>query len=75
MQALPYYDVRRAAPFHRKEAYIHLVHNTYAAICVERNVVIRIAETTRTRLKELGRKGETYDEIVTRLLEEAEKER
>jgi len=29
---------------------------------------IQLSKETRDRLKELGRKGETYDEIVRRLL-------
>jgi hypothetical protein len=29
---------------------------------------IQVTKVTRERLKKLGKKGETYDEIVTRLL-------
>lgn len=30
---------------------------------------IQVSKTIRDRLKELGKKGETYDEIIERLLE------
>ncbi len=33
---------------------------------------IRISEETREKLKRLGRKGETYDDIIRRLIEEVE---
>lgn len=33
---------------------------------------IWITKSTRERLKDIGRKGETYDEIITRLLDERE---
>jgi transcriptional regulator len=34
---------------------------------------IQISKSIRDRLKELGKKGETYDEIIERLLLSAEK--
>lgn len=34
--------------------------------------VIRLSQETRERLKALGKKGETYEEIVKRMLEEVE---
>ena len=33
---------------------------------------IPLRRPTRDRLKELGKKGETYDEVVNRLMEQAE---
>jgi len=38
-------------------------------------VTIRISKETRERLKALGRKGETYDDVIARLIEFYEKER
>jgi predicted CopG family antitoxin len=34
---------------------------------------IQITEETREKLKEIGRKGESYDTIINRILEEKEK--
>jgi len=34
------------------------------------DTMIRISKETRNKLKERGKKGETYDEIIKRLLEE-----
>ena len=33
---------------------------------------VQVSVETRDRLKERGKKGETYDEIITRLLKEYE---
>lgn len=33
-------------------------------------VVIRVSRETREKLKDLGKKGETYEDIVRRLMEE-----
>lgn len=35
---------------------------------------VQLLKTTVERLKKLGSKGETYDDIIQRLLEPAEKE-
>lgn len=37
--------------------------------------IIRVRKATRERLKKFGQKGDTYDDIVTKLMDEAEKER
>jgi len=37
-----------------------------------RRVIIWISPETREALKALGRKGETYDEIIRRLIKEIE---
>lgn len=34
-----------------------------------RVTTIQIKETTRDKLKQLGRKGDTYDQIIERLLQ------
>ena len=36
---------------------------------------IQVSKETREMLKELGRKGETYDDIIRRLIELARKEK
>lgn len=36
------------------------------------NTTIAISSSARDRIKEFGMKGETYDEIITRLLNSAE---
>jgi len=41
---------------------------------IGRTTTITLLRTTVERLKKLGHKGQTYDEIVQRLLEVAEKE-
>lgn len=41
---------------------------------MEQETTIRVSKSTVERLKKLGHKGETYDEIVQRLLEPTEKE-
>lgn len=38
----------------------------------KRRTTIQISKTTRDRLKALGKKGETYNDIVERLLRIAE---
>jgi len=43
-------------------------YNIYAVICME-ETTIRITVETRDRLKKLGKKGETYDKIIRRLLD------
>ncbi|MEM1554765.1 MAG: hypothetical protein QXU09_03695 [Thermoproteota archaeon] len=35
----------------------------------DRKVIIEVAESTRNELKELGKKGETWNDIVERLIE------
>ena len=40
----------------------------------EEMVVIKVSRETRERLKALGRKGETYDDIIRRLLQLAEED-
>lgn len=40
---------------------------------VEEICVIRLKRKTRERLREFGKKGDTYDDIVTKLMDEAEK--
>lgn len=37
--------------------------------------VIRLKKSTRGRLKKFGQKGDTYDDIMTKLMDEAEKRR
>lgn len=39
----------------------------------DRHVTIRVREETREMLKRAGKKGETYDAIIRRLLEECGK--
>jgi len=39
---------------------------------LEKVTTIKVSPGTRDRLKALGRKGETYEKILRRLLEEAE---
>ena len=36
-------------------------------------VTIKVRQETRERLKALGRKGETYDDVIRRLIEMAER--
>lgn len=36
---------------------------------------ISIEMITRDRLKDIGKKGESYDEIINRLIDESEKQR
>ena len=38
-------------------------------VCVDKMATIKIAPDTRDRLKDRGKKGETYDAIIRRLLE------
>jgi hypothetical protein len=38
-----------------------------------RVTTIQVKETTRDKLKQLGRKGDTYDQIIERLLQIYEK--
>ena len=40
----------------------------------KRKTTIELSKETRDRLKELGKKGETYEDIIKRLLELAKKE-
>ena len=35
--------------------------------------VIRLEKETRDRLKEFGKKGDTYDDIMVQLMDEAER--
>jgi hypothetical protein len=37
------------------------------------DTMIRISKRTTGRLKELGKKGDTYDQIINRLIDEAKK--
>ena len=37
--------------------------------------MIRISKKARDMLKEIGKKGETYDQIIRRLLERSENEK
>ncbi len=37
--------------------------------------MIRIQKRTRDRLKELGKKGESYNDVITRLLKERDEKR
>jgi len=37
---------------------------------VAKTVVIRVKFETREMLRELGRKGETYDDVINRLIRE-----
>jgi DNA replicative helicase MCM subunit Mcm2 (Cdc46/Mcm family) len=41
----------------------------------EEFTTIQITKTTRDRLKSLGKKGETYDEIINSILPVAKKKR
>jgi len=34
---------------------------------------IKVSETVRERIKEQGKKGETYDEVLKRILDKVEK--
>jgi hypothetical protein len=34
--------------------------------------VIQVSKTTRDRLRKLGRKGDTYDDVIRQLLDRAE---
>jgi predicted CopG family antitoxin len=40
----------------------------------EKITTIQISKETRDELKELGKKGETYDEVIKKLLEHAKKQ-
>lgn len=47
----------------------------YISLCVPHNMYetsIRVKKSTVERLKRIGRKGETYDEIINRLLDKVE---
>jgi len=44
----------------------------FGTMAKEDITTIKISKTIRDRLKELGKKGETYDEILERLLKIAE---
>lgn len=35
--------------------------------------IVRVKKVTRERLREFGKKGDTYDDIITKLMNEAEK--
>jgi len=39
----------------------------------EEGTMIRISKHTRDRLKELGKKGDTYDMIINRLIDEVKR--
>jgi hypothetical protein len=40
----------------------------------ETDTTIRLSQETKNKLEKLGAKGDTYDDIVKRLLENAEKQ-
>lgn len=40
---------------------------------MEETTIIRVYKKTRDRLKEIGKKGETFDDVIQRLLIECEK--
>lgn len=40
---------------------------------IENGTMIRISKKTTERLKERGKKGDTYDQIINRLLDEVER--
>ena len=42
---------------------------------VEETCVIRLKRRTRERLRGFGKKGDTYDDIITKLMDETEKRR
>lgn len=48
--------------------------NTEYNIIRERRAVISIMPETRERLKDLGRKGDTYDDIINKLIDAYTKE-
>ena len=37
--------------------------------------VIKVRKETREKLRELGRKGETYDDVINRLMKECSEKR
>lgn len=37
------------------------------------NTTIRITKTTKEKLKALGKKGDTYDDVISKLIGEIEK--
>jgi len=45
----------------------------YVVRDMEERVTVKIGRSTRERLKEFGRKGETYDEILNRLMDHEER--
>lgn len=48
-------------------------YNCYVVLCVTKDLTtIQLSKTVRERLKKLGKKGETYDDIIRRLIEIAE---
>jgi len=50
--------------------------NTYlCGVCMSKDLTtIQISKKLRDKLKELGKKGETYEDIIGRLVELAERE-
>jgi hypothetical protein len=47
-----------------------LYRNMFVMVTI---TTIQVKETTRDKLKDLGRKGETYDQIIEKLLQIYEK--
>jgi len=42
---------------------------------IKGNTYVYVTKQTRQRLRDLGKKGETYDVIISRLLDKAEAEK
>ena len=58
--------------FKTQNTYIHNVYHfivVYMKILENDTTVIRVRKETRDRLAEIGKKKETYDDIVCRLME------
>lgn len=47
------------------------MHPAYC-ICMADTVVIRLERETREKLKNLGKKGETYDDVINKLIKETD---
>ena len=51
---------------------IYRAHNAYTVIYVSESTTVLVSKETRDALKALGRKGESYDAIIRRLMEAVE---
>jgi len=53
---------------------LYIVHSYYIRLMPKKDIaVIQLRTATRERLKEIGKKGESYEEIIIRLLDEHNK--
>ena len=50
---------------------LYIAHGYYIRLMLKKDIaVIQLRTATRGRLKEIGKKGESYDDIINRLLDE-----